>query len=606
MPIWTGAVNNNWSNAGNWAADGTGSGVPTQASDAVFSSTSAVNCTVDVVGGAVCRNLNFNGGTGYVGTITMTNNIIVGSTAVANHSVTLSAGMGIAGIASISTRVNGTTSLRSNGRIWPNAFGINNSGSVGTSNVTLLDNWTISGNLFIGAGGASVVIFSGAFTINAGANVTLQISGANARIVATAGSISTIRMTGTGTYSSTGITANGGLGLNLTIDAPGQTVTLANGSGYGGVGAAAGSTFLYVAGTVVSVGTFYLYTGIQTAAAYTVNLSGSNSTSATTTSSTGVNFNNLDIRTNGVSGGQTINIIGNICVVGNLTTTPVTVTKGPFFTSGGTIYLNGNFTHNAGMRVASSTVLVLQGTSVTYFESNAITTVSAWGISWQVQINTTGSVTISSIIGFRDAGSLTYTAGTVTFSPGASILAGQSAAFYGLGSGGITIPAMEHNTNAAGTLFGTLLYFYDTVPCRIVTFSLTGASLNNAFTHKGTIGWDCDSLSCFLASNSTGSSLRLLPSIEYKVRTSLIMLSWAAVAGNGLSISSDPNTASTIFTLLFGASQDMFYINAGSGGGDVNSSNGQTIWTRGGAITVGTRNWRNWDFPRTRQLTSIS
>jgi hypothetical protein len=608
MPIWTGAVNNNWSNAGNWAADGTGSGVPTQASDAVFSSTSAVNCTIDVVGGAVCRNLNFNGGTGYVGTITMTNSITVGSTAVANHSVTLSAGMGInpAGTGAISTRSNGNTSLRSNGRIWPNAFGINNAGPSLSSTVTLLDNWTISGNLFIGSGGVSVITFSGAFTINAGASVTLQISGTNARIVATAGSISTIRMTGTGTYSSSGITANGGLGLNLTIDAPGQTVTLANGSGYGGVGAVAGSTFSYVAGTVVSVGTFYLYTGIQTAATYTVNLFGSNSTSATTTSSTGVNFNDLDIRTNGVSGSQTINITGNICVVGNLSTTPA-FTKGPFLTSGGTIYLNGNFTHVAGMRATSSTVLVLQGTSVTYSEVNAVTTVSAWGISWQVQINTTGSVTISSIIGFRNNGSLTYTAGAVTFASGASILAGISAAFYGLGSGGVTIPAMEHPTNSTGISAGTILYFYDTVPCRILTFSLTGATSNFTFTHKGTIGWDCDSLTCILQPGSTGSVLRLLPLVEYKIRTSLIMRSWSTVIGNAMTVGTDPTSVgSTIFTLLPGASQDMFVINGGVASGPVNSSNGQTIYTRSGLINVATLNWRNWDFPRTRQSTSIS
>lgn len=609
MPIWTGALNNNWSNAGNWAADGTGSGVPTQASDAVFSSTSAINCTVDVVGGAVCRNLNFNGGTGYVGTITMTNNITVGSTAVASHSVTLSAGMGInpAGLGSIFTRANGTTSLRSNGRIWTNAFGINNIGTAGiSSTVTLLDNWTISGALFIGTAGAAVVTFSGAFTINAGSSVTLQITGTNGRIAATAGSISTIRMTGTGTYSSSGITANGGLGINLTIDAPGQTVTLANNSGYGGAGTVAGSTFLYVAGTVVSVGTFYLYSSTQTAPAYTVNLFGSNSTSATTTSSTGVNFNNLDIRTNGSSGSQTINIVGNICVVGNLSTTPVAVTKGPFLTSGGTIYLNGNFTHVAGMRSASSTVLVLQGTSVTYSEVNAVTTLSAWGISWQVQINTTGSVTISSIIGFRNDGSLTHTAGAVTFASGASILAGISAAFYGLGSGGVTIPAMEHYTSSTGISAGTLLYFYDTVPCRILTFSLTGATSNFTFTHKGTIGWDCDNLSCILQPGSNGSSLRLLPSIEYKIRTSLTMLSWAAVVANSLNVASDPSTASTIFTLLPGASQDMFYVNAGSAGGSVNSSNGQTIWTRGGSISALTQNWRNWDFPKTRHSTSVS
>jgi hypothetical protein len=602
MPIFTGAINSNWGTAGNWDT-GVLPSATLAGTDAIFNASSP-NCTVNITT-AVCRNLNF---TGYTNTITMTNGITVGSTSNANpgHTVTLSPTMGIAGTGAISTRANGNTSLRSNGRVWPNAFGIANVAAFANPTVTLLDNWTISGNLFIAPGGSPVVTFSGAFTINAGANVTIQISGGAARIVATAGSISTIRMTGTGTYSWSNVVNTGGFGLNLIIDAPGQTVTLAGASGYGGVGSVAGSTFSYVAGTVVCTGTFYLYEGIQTVPAYTVNLNGSSSTSATATSSTGVNFNNLEIRTGGVAGAQTMNIIGNICVVGNLTTQPTAITKGPFYTSGGTIYLNGNFTHNAGMRAGTSTVLVLQGTSLTYSESGASTAFISWGIAWKVQINTTGSVTISTIIGFRDAGSLTYTAGTVTFSPGASILAGQSAAFYGLGSGGITIPAMEHNTNASGTLFGTLLYFYDTVPCRILTLSLTGATLNNSFTHKGTIGWDCDNLSCYLATTSTGSALRLLPSIEYKVRTSLIMISWEAVTANGLSIASDPATASTIFTLLPGASQDLFYVSAGTGGGDVNSSNGQTIYTRGGFISTGTQNWRLWDYPRTRHSTFIS
>jgi hypothetical protein len=602
MPIFTGAVNSNWGTAGNWDTgvlpSATGAG-----SDAIFNASSP-NCTVNITT-AVCRNLNF---TGYTNTITMTNGITVGSTSNANpgHTVTLSPTMGIAGTGAISTRANGNTSLRSNGRVWPNAFGIANVAAFANPSVTLLDDWTINGNLFIAPGGSPVVTFSGAFTINAGANVTIQMSGGSSRIVATAGSISTIRMTGTGTYSWSNIVNNGGFGLNLIIDAPGQTVTLVGASGYGGLGVVAGSTFSYVAGTVVCTGTFYLYTTLQTSATYTVNLNGSSSTSATTTNPTGVNFNNLEIRTAGVSGAQTINIVGSICVVGNLTTQPVSITKAPFLTSGGTIYLNGNFTHIAGMRAQSSTVLVLQGTSVTYFEGNANTTVIAWGISWQVQINTIGSVNISTVIGIRTGGSLTYTAGTVTFDPGTGILAGESPSFYGLASAGITIPTLEHYSQGSGLDFGTRLSFFDTVPFRILTFTLTNATSNLTFTHKGTIGWDCDSLSCFLAPNSTGSALRLLPLIEYKIRTSLTMLSWAAVAANGLSVASDPTTASTIFTLLPGASQDMFYISAGTGGLDVDSSNGQTIWTRGGFISTFTQNWKLWDYPRTRHSTFVS
>jgi hypothetical protein len=85
------------------------------------------------------------------------------------------------------------------------------------------------------------------------------------------------------------------------------------------------------------------------------------------------------------------------------------------------------------------------------------------------------------------------------------------------------------------------------------------------------------------------------------------MRSWATVIGNAMTVGTDPtNVGSTIFTLLPGASQDMFVINGGVIGGPVNSSNGQTIYTRSGQINVATLNWRNWDYPRTRRLTSIS
>jgi hypothetical protein len=596
------APNVNWGTATNWDT-GVIPSATLAGTDAIFDSAS-LDCTVNIAS-PVCRNLNF---TGYTNTITMNNTITVGSTSAASpgHTVTLSPTMGIAGVGAIQTRANGASNLRSNGRVWPNAFGIANIAAFANPTVTLLDNWTISGNLFIGPGATAVVTFSGAFTINAGASVTIQLSGGNGRIVATAGSISTIRMTGTGTYSWTGSVTGGGFGLNLTIDAPGQTVTLANDSGYGGQGTVAGSTFSYVAGTVVCTGTFILYENIQTFAAYTVNLFGSNSTSATATSSTGVNFNNLEIRTAGFSGAQTMNITGNICVVGNLSTTATALTKGPLLTSGGTIYLNGNFVHNAGMRVASNTVLVLQGSAATYSESGVVVANLAWGIAWQVQINTTGSLTFLTSVGFRDSGSLTYTAGTVTFNVGTGILSGLSAAFYGLGSAGITIPSLEHNTNSTGTAFGTLIYFYDTVPTRIQTFTLTGASGNNSFTHKGTRGWDCDSLTCILQSGSTGSALRLLPLIEYKVRASLTMISWAAVTTNSLTMLSDPTTTNTIFTLLPGASQDLFYINGGFSSASVDSSNGQTIYTRGGSIAPTTLNWKNWDFPKTRHSTFVS
>jgi hypothetical protein len=590
MPIFTGAVNSNWGTAGNWDT-GVLPSATLAGTDAIFNASSP-NCTVNVAG--VCRNLNF---TGYTNTITMTNGITVGSTSSANpgHTVTLSPTMDISGTGTIQTRANGNTNLRSNGRTWPNAFGIANVAVATNPTVTLLDNWTISGNLFIAPGGAPVVTFSGAFTINAGANVTIQAAGNTSSINATAGSLSTIRMTGTGAFSFTGVTR--GFGLNLIIDAPGQTVTLGPIAGYGGIGSVAGSTFSYVAGTVVCTGTFYLFFQPLGAASYTLNLFGSSSTSATTTNTSGVNFNNLNFRSAGTASSQTCTISGDLCVVGTLSSNYVTVLKSPFYTTGGTIYLNGDMTHDATMRVASNTVLVLQGTGT--WTETTINIANNWGITWQVQINTTGTRTIGSNIGILVGGTITYTAGTVVFSPGSSIYMNASS-LYGFASAGIIIPAIKNVTTSAIT--GSAINFYDTVPYQILSMELLGANFNFAWAFGGTAGFICDTFSCVLNSSVSNTAIRFVSGIEYIIRTSVSILAWQPT--NNFTLGALSGTP--IFTVLPGASQDLYYVNGGGGGSHVNSSNGQTVYTRSGTISGATTNWRNWDFPKTRNSTFIS
>lgn len=607
MPIWTGAVNNNWSNAGNWLADGTGVGVPTATSDAVFSSTSAVNCTVDVVGGAVCRNLNFNGGTGYAGTITMSNSITVGATtsATPNQSVTLSASMGInpAGTAAIITRSNGTTTLTSNGRSWPNNLAINNVQVAGVTSgtVTVADNWTV-GSLTLGPAANHSLTVQGAFTITVNGNFLVAMTGGtSSRVVGVTGSLTTIRLAGTGTWS-TGVTFAAaassavGFGINININAPGQTVTISNNCYFGGSASVTGgaTTFSYTAGTVVHSGTFYLL-GNQAGNGYSVNISGNPSTSATTTSTTGVNFQNLTFIT--FSAGQSPGacaITGNICVVGNLTTTNFNfaTTRYPILTSGGTIYVNGNFTNNAGVRDPSTTIVRLQGTSAIWTEAT-IPSQSNYGTSWQVQINTTGTVSVTSNIALTWGGSLTYTAGTFTWGTGNILYMAFSAALYGIGSYGIQIDSLIHPTGSGG---GTI-NFYDTVPVKFGAITLTGTSGTLSWFHYGTIGWISNTFTCQLNAGSTNPDIKFLNNIEYKVNSSLVLTAYST--SNTFRVQSQ-NNGSTIFTLAFGAAQDVYYASGGSGLTLVDSSAGQTIWTRGGSIATGTKNWNQWDFPKTR------
>lgn len=605
MPIWRGTTNSNWGTASNWLADGTGSGVPTAASDAVFDNLSPA-CTVNITT-AVCRNLNFNSGTGYTNTITMTNNITVGATsgATPNHSVILSAGMGIAGTGWLLTRANGTTTLTSNGRTWPNALFINAVLVANNSVATITGDWTVAA-LVLGPGANHTMTLNGAFTITVLGNFVVNPTGNVSRVIATAGSLTTIKLAGTGTWStnanwlsSTSIAI--GFGVSIVIDTPG-TITIANGCFFGGSSSVAGTNFTYVSGTVIHSGTFHLL-GNQGGNGYSVNLNGDPSTSATSTSSTGVNFANLSFTSFslGASPGACA-ITGNICVVGNLSISAISAVKGMALTSGGTIYVGGNLTINGAMRVASTTVVRLQGTGT--WTENAWTGIF-FGISWQVQINTTGTISVGSNVALTDGGSVTYTAGTFTWGAGNTLYMTGASALYGLGSYGIIIDNLIHVSNAAAGNAGAVIYFYDTVPVKFGSISLTGSVANNAWQQLGTIGWICNSLSCFLNASTGNTGLRLTPGAEYTVNTSLIMLAWSPA--NNFGIGPNGSSGTSKLTLAYGAYQDLYYVNGGNGVSlSIDSSDGQTIWTRSGTISSGTLNWKNWDYPKTRHSTFVS
>jgi hypothetical protein len=409
-------------------------------------------------------------------------------------------------------------------------------------------------------------------------------------------------MTGAGTYSWTGVFGTG-IGVNLAIDSGVNTVTIADGCQYGGSGIVSGtSTFSYISGTVTCAGTFY-FLHTASAGTFTANLSGSSSISATATSSSGVNFNNLDFRTSGAGTSQTCSISGTICVVGTMSVTSAASNNGVTI-NGGTIYANGNVTVNGYSSTTSSTIVIMQGTG-TLTQTPAFSSLATYGISWQMAINSTGTRTIGSDIGIFIGGSLTYTAGTVVFSPGISIYTNNSASFYGFGSGSIIIPKILHYTSGATGSGSATMNFYDSVPIRVTDLILTNSSSNFAWVHGGTIGWTANNFSCSLNASTSNTSIALLVNKEYTVKTSVSLLAYAGTTNNFTLRASTVGT--TIFTVEFGASQDLYYVNGGSNANNqhVNSANGQTVYTRAGTISTSTINWRNWDYPRTRQSTFI-
>ena len=148
-----GGVNNNWGTTGNWSLTDGGAGgqtVPSAADDVHFTANSP-NCTVDSTGRSALS-IDF---TGYTNTITMSQQITV------SGSVTLVSGMTISGAGIL--LVNGTGTLTSNGKAWPNALTIQ-----GTITATLADNWTVAGLLTLSSTTTLTVINAHQITCTGG------------------------------------------------------------------------------------------------------------------------------------------------------------------------------------------------------------------------------------------------------------------------------------------------------------------------------------------------------------------------------------------------------------------------------------------------------
>lgn len=585
------APNTNWGTSTNWLTDGSGAGVPTALTDAVFDNKSQ-NCTVNVAG--LCRTLNFNSGTGYTNTITMTNNITVGSTNTATaSSVTLSPTMVVGGSGRVGTRSNNSVTLTSNGYVWPNDFGIGTTAVGIACSVTFVGNWTINGTLTIGSGGPMQFTFVGAINLTCNGNLFINIVGPQTTnaVRATAGSITTLIIAGNTSWTSAQPVS---IGINVNINSPGNTVTIGNNCSYGGFGTAAGSNFTHTAGTVVTSGTFHLV--YQTSSAtYTVNVKGDSSTSATTTNTSGINFDNLSLRTSVLNNPQSCTLSTPICVVNDFSITSYSsATKGIANLLSNNAYLNKNITIN-GYSITGTTTFRLQGTG-NWSENDTLTSgVTGFGLSNPIVL--TGNYTLTSVVGIY-SGSLTYTSGTFVMTGYGLRVLGST--LTGFGSGGIVIPTLYHSTSASGATAGARIILTDTVPVQITNLTFDGFNTNRAFAYAGNIGFIVNNFNFQQTSLATSSQFYLANSVTYVVLNSFIFNAVAISLGGNIMSTLNDTVPDTIFTLAFGASQDVF----GMGGKNVNSSAGQTIWSRKGLLT-GTTNWQNWTYPKTRFSSSI-
>ena len=192
MSTWTGAVSTDWNNAGNWAAGGTGTGIPSATVDAIFSGTPTRPCVLGA--NRTCRALTF---TAYTSTVDLAT-----FTLTTNNNITFQADQ--------SSRILGSTGILNSGAsqtitsnlgTWPLNYSISNVASI---TITLADNMIVFGSYSV-SGGSRII---NGFSLFVGTNLTSS--------AAHSGTTNFI-MNGSGTYTGTGV-------CNLEIDTSGTII----------------------------------------------------------------------------------------------------------------------------------------------------------------------------------------------------------------------------------------------------------------------------------------------------------------------------------------------------------------------------------------------
>jgi len=416
----------------------------------------------------------------------------------------------------------GTTNIafKNNININPNGLSFNSIFFIAGGTITLLSDLIARGNTTLGTtasatlNGRNFYIGGNLFISN---NVTIK------------GSTNFI-LNGTGTWSAnaTGIIQN-----NLNINTTGTT-TIA-GTVYYNTG-----TLSYSAGTVITTGSTLTLT-----AACILDVKGNSNPTATTVSSTGINFNNL-----------TTTALGTHTVTGNIRVCGTHTAGGGRFNYGANIYNSGNYTVNTNTG-AQLYNYIMDGTGT-------ITTTGA--IRHNLTFNTTGTITFTSLTFGGTANQvLTYVPNTGTINAGALII-GQLGFATTLDTNSLSFSTVQFQTNLITTTLNS------TLNCTNCNF-LIGA------TFAGTGGINADNFNC----NVAGSIITLKNGVTYTVNSSLDLTGTAA---SPIQLKSSTASSYAFFNLVSGASCDVKFVTAT----DIDSSGGRLITDVKGTL-LRTINW---------------
>jgi hypothetical protein len=332
MSTWTGAVNNDWNNAGNWGPGGVGTGIPSPTVDAIFDASSSSPCTTGATT-RICRNLIT---TGYAGTLT------IGTTSTANLNV-------------VGTTI--TFGTNTNHLDPPNSLGLI---SINTNGTTITS--------------ASASVIVPGFT-NSGANQTFNLAGTNISIkrfvpVLTATFISATAGTFMDIVTGGSVQGGGGVGTNVTLRINGScTVNAAGFSTKGSFVLNSGSTLtmngvLTFSNTTTAITLFDCSAGtlIPGTQLFTISLS------SVGIMSINLGTNSLyDLSYSGFS--NVLTLLSNINITRNLTLSGNPIVSGAF-----NITVGGNLTGGSLRSATTGRKLILTGSG-----SGGIVTVTNFG-----------------------------------------------------------------------------------------------------------------------------------------------------------------------------------------------------------------------------------
>ena len=296
--------------------------------------------------------------------------------------------------------------------------------------------------------------------------------------------------------------------------------------------------------------------------------------------------NTVSITSSGVPFPNSMEIVPTVNIATTTTLNDNLTVSGSFSSlvggSSATQTLNGNNLNVFGN--LTTTKALLGTTNIILTGSTSVNWSGAGSLANNVTINKSSGaiVTLASNITWGAANrSLLVTAGTInpvatTF----SIPINTAVTMSGMTFWNLTIP-------------GAATYSINT-PISIQNNLTLAATGNTVFT--GSAGWTCANLIC----SNTSRTITLGNSgsgASYRTTTNAAL---SATSASRITMTSDNATTQSVWTLDYGAQQQLIYVN----GTHIDSSQGQTIWSFGAALS-GTTNWATGSRPGTTAYTFV-